>query len=264
MERIRHWRAEKIADFIGAANAGAVREVRHAARERSVYVVLFLGPTSAGKTTLARWLMRSYCCAAPDRATADPCGRCEGCLHQGVEYSREVHVGRHWEIDCTGNVGRKEVAEIIAEARYEEAPRLYFDEVHRLSKRSAQHPLLKFAEDLRAGLLVASAVHDPSAVSQNSALIPELWSRLHKVYLVPPTADEMVEFFGRKAVEWNVVAPEPLLRQMVVRSGRNFRACLDCLDTAAATPTRTLVAEALDTVWPKPSDPSEPPPVPLW
>src|SRR5262245_3597353 len=137
MFRIRSYRPRSFGEIVGQENARAVRRLQQAARERSWVPSLLLGPYGCGKSSLARLVMQSYACASPDPETADPCQKCEGCLRTGVAHNGEFHNGRHWEIDCTRGVGRKEVAEVVAEAEQESGAALFFDELTRLGEAAA-------------------------------------------------------------------------------------------------------------------------------
>jgi replication-associated recombination protein RarA len=264
MDRYRNGRLTRLGDLVGAANAVVVADLRRMALLRSAESLLLLGRPGSAKTWLGRWLQKSYCCARPDPVTADPCGACDGCDRQGPAFNQERHVGPHWEVDCTRKDGRKAVREILEEAEGEEAPRLFFDEFHWLGRRP-QSLLLKFADDLRGGLLVlAAACAPPFPAPGHPQILPELFSRVRKVYLHTPTADEMVAFFAAKAREWKIAAPEPVVREMVVRSGRDFRECLDRLDAAAATPAGALTAEILNATLPPAAGGEITPATPLW
>lgn len=247
MTRPRLWRPRTFGEIIGRANTRSVRRLQQAARERSLVITLILGPYGCAKTSLARLLMASFCCQAPDPQTADPCQRCEGCLRQGPGYNGEFHTCRHWEIDCTGNIGRKEVANVLMQARQEDPVAIFFDELPRLSEQSAQSPLLTFTHDLRQGLFLAAAAYGGTAEQPElPRVLPPLFERMRKVYLSLPEVEEMVSFFRRMTPQWQVQTEDSLLREMVMRTGRSFRSCLDVLDAAACNDPPVLDRDTLD------------------
>lgn len=231
--RPRHWRPQRFDEINGKANELTVRRLQSLALKRAHFAALFLGPFGTAKTSLARLHPRSCCCRPPDPPTADPCQECEACLTVGPETNGDVHGYFHWEIDCTEEVGRKDVVEVIRRARQEDRAHLIFDELHRLGEHSAQESLLKFVEDFQRGVFIAVTITDPHEPQMRPVkVLPPLYDRLRKFYFQIPTESEMVSLLNRKSPDWGLRADEDTLHLLVRRIQRSFRGCLDLIDVA--------------------------------
>ncbi len=248
MENISQWRPKRFSEIIGKANEPSVRRLQEAARARRPIKGILVGPFGSGKTSVARLLMRSYVCLAPDPVTGDPCNQCRHCREAIPELNRERLNFLHWEIDCTQQVDRSFLCGIINEVHGDVAPPFLFaDEIHRLSERSAQETLLKFVEDLSDGIFLAAVMTDPHAPSGcPPKILPALFDRLTPYHFALPTADELAAGLRSRLTEWQLTAEDDFLDDLVARTGGSFRACLRNIEEAWRCKERLLDRKWLD------------------
>lgn len=250
-EQIRCYRAHTWDEFIGAENAPSFRRLQAAAmRGEPPPPLLLVAPYGSVKTTLARHLMRAFGCPFRDPRTGDPCQECEECQRIGPDFAGEGKLYARWEIDCTRISSKAEVLDYLA-LMGEEGERLavFWDEFHRLADRQGADALLKFTEDFTKrckGLWIIAITDD-----EFERIRGPLFERFRKVWLVTPTAEEMVAYFCRLAPRLEVNAPPALIRELVIRSARSFRTCFDVLAAAKEDPCGTLTAAILDEFLPR-------------
>src|SRR3954468_17283196 len=138
----RKYRPQRFDELVGQEHIA--RTLTNAiAQQRVHHAFLFTGARGVGKTSAARILAKSLCCA--EGPTASPCGTCDFC--------REIAEGRSvdvMEIDGASNTGVDDVRTLREGARYMPTKgqrKIYIiDEVHMLST-SAFNALLKTLEE---------------------------------------------------------------------------------------------------------------------
>jgi DNA polymerase III gamma/tau subunit len=240
-ERIRSWRPSRFADIVGAENRRTIRRLQKELLEGSLASpMLVVSPYGYGKTSLVRLLLLALNCSQRDPNTADPCLRCPQCECSGPAYCGFGHPFRRVEIDCA-QIDRGELIDLCKELLFDRAAALFLDELHHLEAVRSQEALLKFVEDF-PGRFIGAVMED-----RLHEVIPPLRERMQKIWLVPPTKEEMVEFFLRKCSgDWQLEAPERLVRLMVERSNRSFRDCQRVLGAAAENDGRILDLETLE------------------
>ena len=240
-ETIRTWRPSRFADVVGEKNRRTIRRLQRQVLEGNLASpMLVVSPYGYGKTSLVRLLLLALNCQQRDPNTADPCLRCPQCECSGPAYCGFGHPFRRVEIDCA-QIDRGELVDLCQEFLFDRAAALFLDELHRLEAVRTQEALLKFVEDFPGRFI--GAVMDDRLLE----VIPPLLERMQKIWLVPPTKEEMVEFFLRKCSgEWQLEAPERLVRLMVERSNRSFRDCQRVLGAAAENDGRILDLETLE------------------
>jgi replication-associated recombination protein RarA len=202
--------------------------------------MLVVSPYGYGKTSLVRLLLLALNCRQRDPSTADPCLKCDQCQCSGRVYCGFGYPFRRVEVDCT-DLDRRELVELCREFLHDRDVALFLDEIHYLDATRGQEALLKFVEDFR-GRFIGAVMLD-----RLRELSPPLRERMQSVGLVPPTQQEMVEFYITKSrEEWQLEAPEHLVRDMVERSNRSFRICQRVLGAAAENDGRGLDLETLE------------------
>jgi len=240
---LRQWRPTKFSDFAGKKNQRRLARIQQPLLQgRLPSPLLLVSVYGYGKTSLARLSMKSLCCENRDPITADPCHKCQQCICYGLHYNGYGDPYRRFELDCTRH-GRSELMEELNKHYFDQDKAIFMDEIHCLNDKTCQQVLLKFIEDFR-GLFVAAIMED-----RLNELIPPLQERLEILQLVPPSVDEMVDFFCLKAPEWKIQAGEVVIRSMVEKTNRSFRASLRILSTAAARDsvlTDDLIREVLN------------------
>ena len=238
---IRSWRPSRFADVVGEKNRRTIRRLQRQVLEGNLASpMLVVSPYGYGKTSLVRLLLLALNCHQRDPNTADPCLRCPQCECSGRAYNGFGHPFRRVEIDC-GQIDRCELVDLCQEFLLDRAAALFLDELHRLEAVRTQEALLKFVEDF-PGRFICAVMQD-----RLHEVIPPLRERMQMIWLVPPTEEEMVEFFLRKcSAEWQLEAPERLVRLMVERSNRSFRICQRVLGAAAENDGRILDLETLE------------------
>ena len=259
MDSVKHWRPSTFSEIVGARNRRTVERLQRAAIQRQPLAGILLGSYGSAKTTLAQLLMKSYVCQKPNAQTGDPCEKCSHCRSVNPDYNGESHTFQHWEIDCSQPITREDVGQLVDEARSSVwPPFIILDEFHRLSKRSAQDVLLKFAEGLRHGVLLTIAMTDADRPSAWSTQIrPALLDRLKRYYLVLPESEEMVSALWAKLPSWNIDSTKEALRELVARSQCSFRTCLNVLDDARNVNDGCLDMDLIDDILPPCASTSE-------
>jgi DNA polymerase III gamma/tau subunit len=240
-ERIRSWRPSRFSDIVGAENRRTIRRLQKGLLEGSLASpMLVVSPFGYSKTSLVRLVLLALNCRQRDPATADPCLKCDQCQCSGRDYCGFGYPFRRVEVDCA-HLDRRELVDLCRELLFDRDVALFLDEIHHLEATYSQEALLKFVEDF-PGRFICAVMQD-----RLHEVIPPLRERMQMIWLVPPTEEEMVEFFLRKcSAEWQLEAPERLVRLMVERSNRSFRICQRVLGAAAENDGRGLDGDTLD------------------
>jgi DNA polymerase-3 subunit gamma/tau len=115
------------------------------ASERIGHAFLFVGSRGIGKTTTARILAKALNCLSSEKATPNPCGKCDNCLTIAAGNNIDVI-----EIDGASNNSVDDVRQIREHVRLVPSRSRYkiyvIDEVHQLSL-NAFNALLKTLEE---------------------------------------------------------------------------------------------------------------------
>lgn len=231
---IRNFRPLKFNEVVGRENQQKLERIQHQLlKGRVPDPLLIAGIYGYCKTSVARLILRSLDCRSRDPVTADPCGLCHDCQCFGKYYHGYGTPFRRFEYDCT-TIGRPEIISIMQEHAFDDDVAVFLDEIHHLHEKFSQEPLLKFVEDFD-GILLAAIMED-----RLGELIPPLRERFDVLKLIPPSEEEIVDFFLRKTSEWKIIAPPELIRLLVLESGLSFRVCLRVLGAAADRDDRTL------------------------
>jgi replication-associated recombination protein RarA len=249
---VSQWRPYRFDEIVGAKNLPNVRYFQQAARDHRPIKALLIGPKGSVKTSLARLLMRSYCCLRPDPLTADPCLQCDHCLRADSHHNGEPRGYCCWEVDCT----RNDVKTVLSQSEDSVFDGfLFLDELQRLPELSVQATLLKFVEDFDRGVFLAAAM--PTKTAEGSVqlrILPALFDRLPKFRFQPPTAAELSALLSRKADAWQVHPIADALDELVSRAQGGFRECLQVLERAQCTNQGIVDQAFLDEVIPADDD----------
>jgi replication-associated recombination protein RarA len=252
MKPINEWRPQKFSDIIGKANARTVQRLQALAKERKSFAAGLLGPFGTVKTSLARLLLKSYVCEAPDPVTADPCHQCKHCLqatpdHSGTCLNYEFH-------ELNGNVAveRSKLSDLVASLGVGYwPPFLIVDEFQRLSERQTQEVFLDFLHDLKEGVFIATLMtNDDRGNGPTCSVLPEILDRLKLFHLQRPTSSEISAFLLERLDEWGITSSPHIVNNLVARSRASFRACLNTLDEARVSNSGILDDAFLDDLLP--------------
>lgn len=157
----RKWRPQSFTELIGQEHIS--QTLLNALRaQRMPHAILFTGPRGTGKTSTARILAKSLCCAKANDFV--PCHECSDC--KDIAASRHVDV---IEIDGASNNGVDAIRELRETVGYMPSSGKYkiyiIDEVHMLSN-SAFNALLKTLEEPPAHVVFIMATTEAHKIPQ--------------------------------------------------------------------------------------------------
>ena len=211
------------------------RTLRNAlASGRIAHAYLFAGPRGVGKTTTARLLAKALLC--PQRAGAEPCGRCGVC--QEIQAGSAVDV---IEIDGASNRKIDDVRTLRENVKYAPARgrvKVYIiDEVHQLTG-DAFDALLKTLEEPPAHVVFILATTDPRDIPAT------ILSRVQR-FDFKPIPPETLAASLTAILEAEKVRFDPAALPLIARGAEgSLRDALSLLDTALAYGGGVLEVEA--------------------
>jgi len=140
----RKYRPQMFSELIG--QEALVQTLSNEIKNNKVHHAFILtGIRGIGKTTTARLIAKSLNCSSSDKATINPCCKCEHCLSIASSSDQDVI-----EFDAASHTGVDDIRQIIESTAYGPVSSRYkifiIDEVHMLSK-SAFNALLKTLEE---------------------------------------------------------------------------------------------------------------------
>jgi len=235
----RKYRPQRFDELVGQEHIA--RTLTNAiAQQRVHHAFLFTGARGVGKTSAARILAKSLCCA--EGPTANPCGTCDFC--------REIAEGRSvdvMEIDGASNTGVDDVRTLREGARYMPTKgqrKIYIiDEVHMLST-SAFNALLKTLEEPPPHVVFIFATTEAHKIPTT------ILSRCQRYdFKLIPTA-RLTEHLTTILRNESIAAEPEAVRLIARQAGGSVRDALSLLDQVIAyvgseTLTRAIVAEVL-------------------
>jgi DNA polymerase-3 subunit gamma/tau len=235
----RKYRPQRFDELVGQEHIA--RTLTNAiAQQRVHHAFLFTGARGVGKTSAARILAKSLCCA--EGPTANPCGKCDFC--------REIAEGRSvdvMEIDGASNTGVDDVRTLREGARYMPSKgqrKIYIiDEVHMLST-SAFNALLKTLEEPPPHVVFIFATTEAHKIPTT------ILSRCQRYdFKLIPTA-RLTEHLTTILANESIAAEPEAVRLIARQAGGSVRDSLSLLDQVIAyigseKLTRDIVAEVL-------------------
>ncbi len=235
----RKYRPQRFDELVGQEHIA--RTLTNAiAQQRVHHAFLFTGARGVGKTSAARILAKSLCCA--EGPTANPCGKCDFC--------REIAEGRSVdviEIDGASNTGVDDVRTLREGARYMPTKgqrKIYIiDEVHMLST-SAFNALLKTLEEPPPHVVFIFATTEAHKIPTT------ILSRCQRYdFKLIPTA-RLTEHLTTILANESIAAEPEAVRLIARQAGGSVRDSLSLLDQVIAYVgseklTRGIVAEVL-------------------
>lgn len=175
----------------------AVASIAAWGRHGVPHAILIAGPTSVGKTTLARDLAAALLCTA-GAAEPIPCGRCGACLRVASGNHPDLHVLRPTGPGGQVRIGGRDVAEPgvrdlivgLALSAAEGGARVAIVEsAHRMND-DAQNALLRTLEEPPPGVVIVLCADD------EDRLLPTIRSRCVRVRLGPVSSRSIEGLLG--------------------------------------------------------------------
>jgi len=215
-----------------AGNQSVIQRLSEQMKRGTVPNRVFLfGPTGAGKTTLARILVRHFFCEQRI-GIGDPCGQCQTCrkdLSDIFEYeqwtaARLEQNWNWWEVNGRSLLGRSHGA-------------FFIDETQDLSELH-QKDFYDQLESARA--MVVFATTHKNVIKD--ALVNRFGSNVYE--LRRPTVEEAADHILRQCQELKVEASRDKLIQVVEHYGCDLRKCVDFAYTAADQAPNGVVNDA--------------------
>ncbi len=180
----------------------ALAEIESMILGRAPHAVLFIGPASVGKTTLALDLAAGLMCLDPDRR-ARPCRNCRGCRQVASGNHPDLHrlapdgPGGQVRIGKANDPEPGTVRHLIGELALlpvEGGARVVVvEQAHRLNE-DAQNAFLKMLEEPPAGVTIVLCADD------EECLLPTVRSRCARVRLGPVGGREIERWLGELGV----------------------------------------------------------------
>jgi len=193
---------------------------------RIAHAYIFTGIRGTGKTSTARILAKALNCLSGDRATAEPCGKCENC--------RAIAAGQHidvLEIDAASHTGVDNMRDILDAAQYRPTNGRYkvyiIDEVHMLST-SAFNALLKTLEEPPAHVIFILATTEIRKVPVT------ILSRCQRFDLVRVPVETLKKHFSWIAAQEGVTLSDSANELLARAADGSVRDGLSLLDQAIA------------------------------
>ena len=189
---------------------------------------LFSGPRGTGKTSSARIFAKSLNCLSYEKATTDPCGKCELC--KGINSGNALDV---IEIDAASNTGVENIRELIERSRFAPAKarwKVYvIDECHMLST-AAFNALLKTLEEPPPQVVFILATTDPQRV------LPTIISRCMRFDFRRIGLDHLEDHLKNIARKEGILINEDALLLIAKHSQGGLRDAESLLDQVSLLP----------------------------
>lgn len=193
---------------------------------RIAHAYIFTGIRGTGKTSTARILAKALNCLSGDKATAEPCDKCENC--------RAIAAGQHidvLEIDAASHTGVDNMRDILDAAQYRPTNGRYkvyiIDEVHMLST-SAFNALLKTLEEPPAHVIFILATTEIRKVPVT------ILSRCQRFDLVRVPVETLKKHFAWIAEQENITLSDAANELLARAADGSVRDGLSLLDQAIA------------------------------
>ncbi len=190
---------------------------------------IFSGPRGTGKTSSARIFAKSLNCLSCDKATIEPCDKCELCRRIISGDALDII-----EIDAASNTGVENIRELIERSRF--APvqarwKVYvIDECHMLST-AAFNALLKTLEEPPPRVVFILATTDPQRV------LPTILSRCMRFDFRRIALNDLKNHLGNIATKEGILIEEEALLLIAKRSQGGLRDAESMLDQLSLLPS---------------------------
>ena len=203
---------------------------------RIAHAYLFYGPRGCGKTTTARILAKALNCAAGEKPTSKPCGKCRPCVEIAAGSDLDV-----LELDAASNTQVDKVREVIIETVSLSAARdrckvFILDEVHMLSDHSF-NALLKTIEEPPPHVVFILATTERHAIPATIA------SRCQSFRFRPITQEQTTAHLAAIAAKEKIEAEPAALELIAKSSGGALRDALTLLESAVSYSAGAVTAE---------------------
>lgn len=226
----RKYRPQRFADVAGQDHV--TRTLLNAlTQNRIAHGYIFSGHRGIGKTTIARILAQALNCrreiGSAERATPEPCSKCESCTE--IRQGNAVDV---IEIDAATNRGIDEIRELRDAARYSPARDRYkiyiLDEAHQITE-AAFNALLKTLEEPPAHVIFMMATTEPENIPQT------IRSRCQHFSFHAVKFDDILAQLKLIATQEQVEAEDAALALLAEAGDGSMRDALSIMDQAIAS-----------------------------